>query len=247
VAADSVGAGLLAHNRAHLAWLDRVLDRHPGLILENCASGAMRMDYALLSRMQLQSTSDQQDPLRYPPIAVSAPMSVLPEQSASWAYPQPGMSDEEFAYDVCTGMLGRLYLSGRLDAMSANQVQSVRDAVNVYRDIRADLANAVPLWPLGLPLWSDPWLSLAMRSGDVTYLAVWQRGDERADVTLSLPHLRDRHIDLTVLYPRELPQWTSIWDSATARLTMTPTHTTPSSARLFRIVPISTPTEGSAR
>ncbi len=247
VAADSAGAGLLAHNRAHLAWLERVLDRHPGLILENCASGAMRMDYALLSRMQLQSTSDQQDPLRYPPIAVSAPMSILPEQSASWAYPQPDMSAEEFAFAVCTGMLGRLYLSGRLDTMSGDQVESVRDAVTVYRSIRADLANAVPLWPLGLPSWSDPWLSLAMRSGKVTYLTVWQRGDERADVTLSLPHLRNQHIDLTVLYPRELPQWTSTWDAVTASLTMTTAHTTPVSARLFRIVPVSTPTKGSAQ
>jgi alpha-galactosidase len=247
VAADSVGAGLLAHNRAHLAWLDRVLDRHPGLILENCASGAMRMDYALLSRMQLQSTSDQQDPLRYPPIAVSAPMSVLPEQSASWAYPQPGMPDEEFAYAVCTGMLGRLYLSGRLDLMSAGQLESVRSAVSVHRDIRTDLANAVPLWPLGLPSWNDPWLSLAMKSGDVTYLAVWQRGTEGTDVTLALPHLRDMDIDLTVLYPRELPVWTSTWDPGTAGLTMKPEHPTAASARLFRIVPVSTSTEGSAR
>ena len=50
-----------AQPRASCDWLDGVLDRHPGLVLENCASGGMRMDYALLSRLQLQSTSDQQD------------------------------------------------------------------------------------------------------------------------------------------------------------------------------------------
>jgi alpha-galactosidase len=246
LAADSVGAGLLAHNRAHLDWLDRVLDRHPDLILENCASGAMRMDYAMLSRMQLQSTSDQQDYLRYPPIAVSAPMSVLPEQSASWAYPQPDMSDEHFAYSVCTGMLGRLYLSGRLDLMSADQLASVRAAVLAHQDIRADLATGVPLWPLGLPAWSDPWLSLALRSGDVTHLGVWQRGGDRAGVTLSLPHLRGRHIAVDVLYPRELPAWTSDWDPDTGSLTLTPTQHATASARLFRIVPVPSP-KGSAR
>ncbi len=69
----SAGAGLLAHNRAHLEWLDAVLDRYPGLVIENCASGGMRMDYAMLSRLQLQSTSDQQDFLRYPPITAAAP------------------------------------------------------------------------------------------------------------------------------------------------------------------------------
>ena len=49
--ADSVGDGLLEHNRAHLAWLDGVLERHPDLILENCASGGMRSDFAMLSRL----------------------------------------------------------------------------------------------------------------------------------------------------------------------------------------------------
>ena len=149
LAADSVGAGLLGHNRAHLLWLDRVLDRHPDLILENCASGAMRMDYALLSRMQVQSTSDQQDYRLYPPIAVAAPMSVLPEQSASWAYPQPDMSDEQIAYTMCTGLLGRLYLSGRLDGMDEGQRDSVRAAVDVYKSIRSEVARAVAAVAVG--------------------------------------------------------------------------------------------------
>ena len=74
----SPGAGLLEANRAQLDWLDAVLDRHPGLVLENCSSGGMRTDYALLSRFQLQSTSDQQDPLRYPPIAAAAPAAIAP-------------------------------------------------------------------------------------------------------------------------------------------------------------------------
>jgi alpha-galactosidase len=70
---------LLAHNRAFLNWLDDLLDRHPGLTIENCASGGMRTDYALLSRCQLQSTSDQQDFLRYPAIAAAAPAAIAPE------------------------------------------------------------------------------------------------------------------------------------------------------------------------
>jgi alpha-galactosidase len=246
LAADSAGAGLLAHNRAHLAWLDRVLDRHPGLVLENCASGAMRMDYAMLSRTQLQSTSDQQDFLRYPPIAAAAPMSVLPEQSASWAYPQPEMSEEDLAFSLCTGLLGRLYLSGRLDLMTERQRASVRAAVEAHHEVRRVLASAVPLWPLGLPGWRDRWLSLALTSGELTYLVVWQRGGER-EVTVSLPHLQDHEIDVEVLYPRDLPAWTTHWDAGSLTLTATPAT---ASARLFRItrkLPVSALTEGTAR
>ena len=162
----------------------------------------------MLSRMQLQSTSDQQDYLRYPPIAVAAPMSVLPEQSASWAYPQPEMTDEQLAFTLCTGMLGRLYLSGRLDGMTEHQLRSVRAAVGVFQEFRADLATAVPLWPLGLPGWADPWLSLALRSSDATYVAVWRRDGATPTTTLSLPHLRGRQVTVDVLYPRHLPAWT---------------------------------------
>lgn len=78
--ADSVGDGLLGHNRAHLDWLDGVLDRHPGLVIENCSSGAMRADFAMLARLQLQSTSDQEDPLRYASVAVAAPAACCPSR-----------------------------------------------------------------------------------------------------------------------------------------------------------------------
>lgn len=234
LAADSPGAGLLAHNRAQLAWLDAVIRRHPALILENCASGAMRMDYALLSRLHLQSTSDQQDYLCYPPIAVAAPMSLLPEQSASWAYPQPGMTDEQIAFTLCTSLLGRLYLSGNLHAMADPQRASVRAAVQTHRDIRAALATAVPRWPLGLPGWTDHWLSLAMQTDDTTYLGVWRRPDAPPGVTLTLPHLAGADIDIEVLYPRHLDAWTSTWHAPTGELTVASLGDGPA-ARLFRI------------
>ncbi|MFC4011351.1 glycoside hydrolase family 36 protein [Nonomuraea purpurea] len=233
--ADSAGDGLLEHNRAHLAWLDGLLARHPGLILENCASGAMRMDYALLSRMHLQSTSDQQDFRRYPPVAVAAPMSVLPEQSASWAYPQPDMSDEQVAYALCTGLLGRLYLSGRLDRMRPEQLGRVREAVRVHRELRADLARATPVWPLGLPGWDDAWLALGLRTEAHTYLGVWRREEAAPSVRLELPHLAGRAIDLDVRFPRHLPAWDADWDPRAGALTLVFRGEEPFAARILRL------------
>ncbi|MEN3310484.1 MAG: alpha-galactosidase [Micromonosporaceae bacterium] len=236
IAADSPGAGLLGHNRAYVAWLDRVRQRHPELILENCASGAMRMDYALLSRLHLQSTSDQQDFLRASAIAVAAPMSILPEQSANWSYPQPDMTPEEIAFTLCTGLLGRLYLSGNLHALTDEQGASVAAAVRVYRDIRADLARAVPVWPLGLPRWTDRWLSLALHSPAGTYLGVWRRPGAGDAVTLCLPALAGRDIAVEVLYPDHLPRWNPHWDTRSGDLTLAATGDVPA-ARLFRLTP----------
>jgi len=66
----------------------------------------MRTDYALLSRFQIHSTSDQEDPLRYPPIAAAAPLAVAPEQAGVWASVQPEMTDDLIAFTLCSAMLG---------------------------------------------------------------------------------------------------------------------------------------------
>ena len=176
----AAGVGMLEHNRAFLAWIDGVLDRHRDLTIENCASGGMRTDYALLSRFQLQSTSDQEDPLRYPPIAAAAPLAIAPEQAAVWAPPQPQMSDDLIAFTLCSAMLGRVHLSGHLDLMTSAQQQLVAQAIAVYKQIRAELVDALPFWPLGLPGWTDPWLAVAMRGRSATYVVVWRRESSTA-------------------------------------------------------------------
>jgi alpha-galactosidase len=198
---DVRAPGLLGHNRAYLAWLDAVLDRHPDLVLENCASGGMRMDYALLSRMALQSTSDQTDPLRYAPIAASAPSAVTPEQGAVWAYPQPEHTAEEASLCLVNAMLGRVHLSGRIDRMSPEQLARVATAIDVYQRNRGLLARGYPHWPLGLPGWHDEWLALAVGDGDEWLLAVWYRGTGAGDVTIPLPWPAEP----TVLFPSDLP------------------------------------------
>lgn len=138
------------------------------------------MDGATLAVTQLQSISDQQDPLNCPPIAAAAPTAVPPEQGAVWAYPQPGFDDDLITFTLGGALLGRIHLSGHLDRMSEHQLALVRDAVTVYKTLRGDLTEAVPFWPLGLPGWTDEWLALGMRVPDsrTSYLSVWRRGGD---------------------------------------------------------------------
>ncbi len=218
---ESPGAGLLGHNRAHLDWLDGVLDRHPDLVLENCASGGMRMDHALLSRMQLQSTSDQQDLELYAPIAAAAPTAVTPEQGAVWAYPQPDDSLDEVAFTMVSALLGRVHLSGRILGLRPEARALVHEAVTVYKSIRADLPRAAPVWPLGLPAWEDPWIALALRTPTTTYLSAWRRPGTEDTATLRLPHLLGADVVVDLLYPSAgRPGTTWEPDSAELRLTL---------------------------
>ncbi|MFE6174570.1 alpha-galactosidase [Streptomyces sp. NPDC056464] len=227
---ESAGAGLLGHNRAHLDWLDGILDRHPHLVVENCASGGMRLDHALLSRLQLQSTSDQQNLHHYAPIAASAPTAVTPEQGAVWAYPQPEDSLDEVAFTMASALLGRIHLSGRLLELGPEARALVHEAVAVYKAIRADLPQAVPSWPLGLPGWDDPWIALALHTPATTYLTVWRRAGGEATITLRPAERAGGAARAEVLYPAA-GQAVAVWNPDTADLTVT-LPTAPSAALL---------------
>jgi alpha-galactosidase len=245
--AEVPAAGALGHHRAHLAWLDGVLDRHPHLVLEDCASGGMRADHALLSRMQLLSTSDQQNLLLYAPIAAAAPTAVTPEQGAVWAYPQPDDTPDEVAFALVSALLGRIHLSGQPAGLGPEARALVHQAVAVYRDLRADLPEALPAWPLGLPAWDDPWVALALRTPATTYLTAWRRPGAGPTTTLRLPHLRGAPAVTTPLFPAET-RVTTAWNPDTAELTLTlPTAPSAVLLRLDRPTPAPEPTAPTPR
>lgn len=236
VDAPSAGVGLLGHSRAVLDWLDGVLDRHPDLVLEACSSGAMRADQAILARVQAQSTSDQQDYLLYPPIAAAAPLSMLPEQAASWAYPQSSMTAEQSAFCLITSLLGRFFLSGYLNRMDDDQLGLVREAVEAAREVRPDLVTAVPTWPSGLPGWEDRWVALALTTDRRVLVSVWDRDESAGEHTLVLPAFRGIDVEVDVVFPRRLAPWPTRWDAATGTLTVRSTADTVG-ARTFALTP----------
>ncbi len=183
----SAAAGLLGHARAFAEWVSDVRRRHPQISVENCSSGAMRADYGMLAVTQLQSTSDQQDFLLYPPIAASAPVTILPEQAGNWAYPSAAMTAEEVAFTLITGLSGRLYLSGFLHELSAPNKQLVAEAVRLAKQWTGHLSEALPVWPLGLPTWSDDIVCLGLDTGETQRVFVWNRS--KAAQTLTIPSL----------------------------------------------------------
>ncbi|MEU4243915.1 glycoside hydrolase family 36 protein [Actinoplanes sp. NPDC026619] len=188
--------GLLEHGRAYRDWLRDLGRRHPALLIENCASGGMRADAALLQVSSIQSTSDQQDHLRYAAIAAAAPMSIPPEQAGNWAYPSVEMPLAETAFAMLGGIAGRLYLSGFLHRLDENRRALVAEGVRVHRRWRTTIAEAAPSWPLGLPGRADT--ALALRLDNL--LAVWSRGH---DAEVLLPGVTA----LEQLYPAAAPSW----------------------------------------
>ncbi|KAL4902072.1 hypothetical protein BDW74DRAFT_187047 [Aspergillus multicolor] len=192
ISTSSPGSAQLEHNGAYLVWVNELFDRFPELVIENCSSGAQRMDYAMLATHSIQSTSDQQDTDKYAAISAALPTAVTPEQAAVWVYPQAEWDDETNALCVVNALLGRVHLSGRLDLLSPRQFGIVREGMNVYRAIRADLPTALPFWPLGLPGWHDSWLALGMRV----------KGGGEESVHLPVSGFKGRDVRVELLYPK---------------------------------------------
>lgn len=199
--ADSVGDGLLEHERAYLSWLDSIFKKYPKLIIENCSSGGLRMDYAMLSRYSIQSTSDQDDYKRYCTISANAPSALCPEQAAVWSYPMVSGDKEEVVFNMINAMMLRIHQSGHLVNIEPDRKALVKEAIDVYKTMRKDIKNALPFWSLGTSCFSDEWVSLGLKTEDTAYLAVWRRESSKDTCVLPIEFLRGKNAEISCIYP----------------------------------------------
>lgn len=197
---ESPGQGLLEHQRCYLDWLRKVYKKYPDLIIENCGSGGCRMDYAMLSVNQLQSSSDQTDYLKYPAILVGALAAVAPEQLAVWSYPQEDSDVNATAFNMVSAMMCRIHQSGHLANLRPESLEQVRKGIEVYKSQMSKLIpKALPYFPLGLPKITDRFspVALGLNCEDVQFVAVWRLS---GDATVSLPIGGEAEI----IYPTDL-------------------------------------------
>ncbi len=229
--ADSVGEGLLGHERAYLKWLDDIFEKYPELIIENCSSGGLRMDYAMLSRYSIQSTSDQDNYLMYATIAANAPTAMTPEQAAVWSYPLSEGDKEEVVFNMVNAMLLRIHQSGHLARLSEERSKLVKEALDYYKAIRKDLKEAVPFWPLGLSHFKDEWVCLGMKTKEKLYIAIWRRQGNQPHKEIPLKGLENKQVIVKCTYP-SYEQCQYEWQSSTQSMSIT---LAPCTARILEI------------
>ena len=199
--ADSFGDGLLGHERAYLAWLDGIFRKYPDLIIENCSSGGLRMDYAMLSRYSIQSTSDQENFERYATISANCPSALTPEQAAIWSYPLAYSSEEEIIFNMVNAMMLRIHQSGQVTKIGPEKLALVKEGIACYKTIRQDIRTSLPFWPLGLSHYSDPWVCLGLKADHRDYIAVWRRDSSSPSLSIPIVHLKDRKVSASCIYP----------------------------------------------
>ncbi|MFD0716154.1 glycoside hydrolase family 36 protein [Paenibacillus sp. GCM10027626] len=217
--------GTLLHARAFYSFIDEVREKHPSLIIENCASGAMRQDYGILRHFHLQSFTDQEIYTRCPSILGGSLATVLPEQLGIWAYPYPLLhsnlgspetvdtdryresmaSGEQTIFNMVNGLCGQLYLSGRIDAADERNAALITEGVGIAKRERAFVRCAYPFWPIGFTRIGDSnsWASVGLMSEEAErmLLAVWRLGSHDEYMELPLRGWANHSAEVNVLYP----------------------------------------------
>jgi alpha-galactosidase len=214
--ADSVGDGLLCHNRAFINWLKGIRERHPALVWENCSSGGMRMEYASLSQADIQSVSDQTDYRFNAKVSAASATAVLPEQGAIWSYPKAKDSHDAFVMNMVNSMMQRVHLSGEVYGWNDEQLNEVKKAISVYKSIREDIKESLPFYPLGIPQYTDKFMCAAYKCKDCIRMAVWRMDTDEKEISIPFDN---KVVSARAIYPLDFEGEIAI-DNSTLKVTM---------------------------
>ncbi len=202
---DSPTEGLIRNNAAFLNFIDELYGEFPGLVIENCGSGAMRADNSMLRHFALQSTSDQELYYNNPSIIMGSLAYMPPEKAGIWSYPYPVMLDEctdftlteeyrkamadgrQTVFNMVNAMNGVLYLSGRIDLCDEKNINYIKQAIEIYKDIRRYIPKSRPIYPMGMCAINEKKLTCAgLISDKRLLLSVWNITDDEAERDICL-------------------------------------------------------------
>lgn len=130
--AESLGEGLRRQILGVYRFFDRIRQKLPDLVIENCSSGGHRLEPSMIGRTAMSSFSDAHELKEIPIIAANLHRLILPRQSQVWAVLRRSDSDQRLVYSLASTFLGRMCLSGDIDRLSESQWNLVTRAQKLY-------------------------------------------------------------------------------------------------------------------
>lgn len=141
--AESLGEGLRQNQIAAEAFMERLRNSIPGIVVENCSSGGHRLEPSFLGISQLSSFSDAHEEREIPIIAANLHRAMLPSQSLIWAVLRKGDSPKRLLWSLCATLLGVMCLSGDVYDLSNSQWAIVGDAIRFFSTVSPIIQNGV--------------------------------------------------------------------------------------------------------
>jgi len=140
---DGLGEGLRQQVLASYRFFEKICERLPHLVIENCASGGHRLEPSMLGRTAMSSFSDAHELVEIPIIAANLHRLMLPRQSQIWAVLHATDSEARLVYSLAATFLGRMCLSGEIETLSPGQWEIVLRAQRLYRRVAPIIKHGV--------------------------------------------------------------------------------------------------------
>jgi alpha-galactosidase len=143
------GTVLYDHLNSFLAFLDEIRAAYPNLFLENCASGGLRFDLAILARTNTTWVSDTVDPRKSVQLAYGCTLEFLPEACYHWMTGDDddgavNLSDPPGWWDFMfrIAMNGQFGISSRMLDWSPELRKRAAENIALYKRLRPVIAGA---------------------------------------------------------------------------------------------------------
>ena len=131
--AESLGEGLRAHIEAVQAFMARIHEELPDLVIENCSSGGQRNEPSMMALCSVASFSDTHECVQIPIMAANMHKVILPRQNLVWSVLRPHDDARRLYYSLAATLLGRMCLSGDITTLPAFAQRIVDEAIAFYR------------------------------------------------------------------------------------------------------------------
>ncbi len=194
--AESLGEGLRQNMEASLAFIRRVKEKVPGIILENCSSGGHKLEPLMMGECSMASFSDAHECEEIPVIAAALHRVILPRQSQIWAVIREDDSLKRIAYSIANTFLGRMCLSGDVTKLTEAQWDVIDRGIAFYKKAAPIIMNGYStLYGPKVISWRHPkgWQCLIRTEGGVEHekkdglLAVFHSFNGEHDGALEAP------------------------------------------------------------
>lgn len=131
--AESLGEGLRQNMMGSQKFFQRMRERMPELVIENCSSGGHRLEPSMQALTSMASFSDAHEWRAIPVIAANVTRAILPAQSQIWAVLRKNDDEKRLYYSLCNTFLGRMCLSGDVYDLEDWQWKIVEESIRLYK------------------------------------------------------------------------------------------------------------------
>lgn len=187
------------HILALYNWLDSLSVRYPNLIIENCSSGAQRMDLGMLAHTHASFVSDETSPEPELGMAWSSTLEYTPRMVNHWVvgmqnnfpFIDESLSDGYLDYIFRIPMNGHYGISSSITSWSPRLMKLAEKNIRLYKRIRGIIADGDCFHLTTQPDYTDPegWTAMAYAKSDSVVAIVTRCYGGNSAFVLKLPML----------------------------------------------------------